>query len=63
MIHITIGILIKDQDITTLSIEWLRKKDGPCARELSTEAEAKKNDKVGKEKGKQNKMMEQQHQK
>lgn len=63
MIHITIGILIKDQAITILSIEWLRKKDGPCARGLSTEAEAKGNDKVGKEKGKQNKMMEQQHQK
>lgn len=63
MIHITIGILVKDQDITRLSIEWLRKKDGLCARELSTEAEAKGNDKVGKEKGKQNKMMEQQHQK
>lgn len=41
MIHITIGILIKDQDITRLNIEWLRKKDGPCAKELSTEAEVK----------------------
>lgn len=63
MIHITIGIVIKDQDITRLSIEWLRKNDGPCSRELSTEKEAKGSDKVGKEKGKQKKMMEQQQQK
>lgn len=55
-----VGILIKDQDITRLSIEWLRKKDGPCARELSTEAEAMGNDKVGEGKGKQKEMMEQQ---
>lgn len=55
-----VGVSIKDQDMTRLSIEWLRRKDGPCARELSTEAEAMGNDKVGKEKGKHKEMMEQQ---
>lgn len=43
-----------------MSIEWLRKKDGPCARELSAKAEAKGNDKVDEGKGKQREMMEQQ---
>lgn len=55
-----IGILIKNQDTSILSIEWLSKKDGPCPRELSTEAEAKEDDRVGKEKGKYEEMMEQQ---
>lgn len=41
-----------------MSIEWLSKKDGPCPRELSTEAEAKEDDRVGKEKGKYEEMME-----
>ena len=56
-----IGDLIKDQDITRLSIECLRKKDGPCARELSSKAEAMGNDKAGEEKRKQKEIMEQQH--
>lgn len=43
-----VRILIKDQDVTRLSIEWLRKKDGSCDRKLCTEAEAMGNDKVGK---------------
>ena len=55
-----IRVLIKDQDIVRLSTVWLRKKDGPCARELSTEAEAMGNYEAGEEKGKQREMMEQQ---
>ncbi|KAK2544921.1 hypothetical protein Q9966_001564 [Columba livia] len=41
-----VGILIEYQDINRLSIEWLRKKDGPCARELSTGAQKMGNDKT-----------------
>lgn len=39
-----IGILIKKQDISRWSIECLSKKDGPCPRELSTEAGAEEDD-------------------
>lgn len=45
-----VGILIEYQDINRLSIEWLRKKDGPCARELSTGAQKMGNDKVSERK-------------